>query len=81
VGRPQGWTPDERTKELVTLGLWLREELTRLGLSEDDRKTQESYFHRHSRSDENLFELAAQVMNDARVGNIPQNRVPHRRWG
>ena len=81
VGRPDGWIPDPRTKELVCIGLWLREELTRLGLSDTDRKTQEGYYHRHSRSDENLYELAAKVLNDAVAGDIPQNRKPHRRWG
>jgi len=81
VGRPVGWVCDQRTKDLVCLSLWLREEMTRLGLDELGRKTQEGVFHRYSRSDLDLFELAAGVMNDAVAGNIDRDRRTHRRWG
>lgn len=81
IGRPDTWKPDGRTKDTVTVGLWLREELTRMGLSEVDRKTQESVYHRFGRSDGDLFELAADVLNDALEGRIQQGRVPHHRWG
>lgn len=81
VGRPEGWTTDRRTHDMICLGFWLREELTRQGLSDADRKTQESYFHRWSRSHEDLFALVANILKDAEDGNIEQNRVPHHRWG
>lgn len=81
VGRPEGYTPDPRTKELVGLSYWLREELGRLGLNEADRKTQEGRYHRESRSQDDLFAVVARVLNEAKNGVIPQNRVPHRRWG
>jgi len=81
MGRPEGWTTDARTKATVCIAFWLRDELTKIGLSEADRKTQEAYFHRWSRSEGDLFALGAEVMNDARAGNIEQGRVPHHRWG
>lgn len=81
VGRPDGYKADSRTKATVCLSYWLREELTKLGLSEDDRKIQENAFHRWSRSRDDVFELAAEIMNDAASGNILRDRVPHHRWG
>lgn len=81
VGRPEGWTCDARTKNTVCIALMLREELTSMGLSDVDRKTQEAFFHRWSRSKEDLFALAAEILNDAVKGNIEQGRRPHHRWG
>lgn len=80
-GRPPNWKVDQRTSDLVCLSIWLREELTCLGMDEVSRKVQENAFNRHSRSDSNLFVLAAQLMNDALAGNIDRDRKPHRRWG
>lgn len=80
-GRPSTWTVDRRTKDLVALSVWMREELTRLGIDEKGRKVQENAFNRHSRSDPNLFVLAAQLMNDALADNIDRDRIPHKRWG
>jgi hypothetical protein len=70
VGRQPGWTCDPRTKNLVVLGLWLREELTAMGLSEADRKAQEWYFDRKSRAEDDLFALAALTLNNALEGKI-----------
>jgi len=81
IGRPEGWTTDARTKNVVCLGFWLREELTKMGLSDKDRITQEQFFHRWSRSDSDLFALVATILNDAAAGNIEQGRIPHHRWG
>jgi hypothetical protein len=81
VGRPEGYRADTATKTMVCLGYWLREELTKLGLSDDDRRIQESAFHRWSRSREDLFVLAAEIINDAIEGKIDRNRRPLRRWG
>ena len=81
VGRPDNYAPDSRTKATVCLGFWMREELQKLGLSEEDRRIQENAFYRWSRSREDLFELAAEIMNDAASGNILRDRVPHHRWG
>ncbi len=81
VGRPSGWACDQRTKDLVCLSLWLREELTRIGLDELGRKTLEGEFNRYGRSDGDLFELAAGIMNKALVDDIDRTRKTHRRWG
>lgn len=63
------------------MSVWLREELTRIGLDELGRKTQENVFYRYARQDTDLFALAAEVMNDAVAGNIDRNRKTHHRWG
>jgi hypothetical protein len=70
VGRQEGWTCDPRTKNLVVIGLWLREELTAMGLSEADRKAQEWYFDRKARAEDDLFALAALTLNNALEGKI-----------
>lgn len=84
VGRPAQWTCDQWTKDFVCLSIWLREELPRV-LGPDDeagRKAQENEFYRVSRRPgEDLFELAAVIMNDAQAGNIDRDRTPHKRWG
>jgi len=81
VGRPETWIPDPRTKDLISIGAWLTEELQRLGASDDDRRTQQHYYNRWSRSEDDLFELAARTLNIVLSGAVEQNRVPHRRWG
>lgn len=81
VGRPERWVPDQRTKDLICVGNWLSEELRRLKVSEDDRRTQERYYNRWSRSVEDLFGLAAETLNAVLDGQIEQGRIPHRRWG
>jgi hypothetical protein len=80
-GRPDNWSCDLRTKDLVCIGNWLALELTAIGLSEEDRRTQEWKYNRESRSDLNLFECAAQIMNEALDGKVEKNRLYHRRWG
>jgi hypothetical protein len=81
VGRPPQWIPDQRTRDLLCVGNWLTEELRRLGVSEDDRRTQQHFYNRWSRSVEDLFELGARTLNTVLDGKVEQNRVPHRRWG
>jgi len=81
VGRSERWSCDTRTKDLVCIGNWLCAELTKIGLSEEDRRTQEWRYNRESRSDQDLFECAAQIMNDSINKSIEKNRVGHRRWG
>ena len=80
VGRPEGWAPDTATKEQVSLGYWLAEELTRIGCNEVDRKTQTWKYNRLSRTYD-PWEVAAEVLNEAIAGDVEQNRKPHRRWG
>ena len=80
-GRPETWRPSTQTKDMVCVGFWLREELTRLGFSDDDRKIQEAKFHRWSRSRLDVFLLAAELLNEALEGEIERDRKPHRRWG
>lgn len=81
ANRPRNWSCDSRTKELVSIGAWLREEMTSLELDELGRKTQEGEFNRVSRSVDDLYELAASIMNDVLIDNIKRDRKPHRRWG
>lgn len=81
AGRGPNWTCDRRTKDIVTISIWMREELTRIGMDDLGRRTQENAFNRHSRADTDLFELTAQLMNDALDDNIDRFRRPHRRWG
>lgn len=82
-GRPPGWSCDQRTKDIVCLGYWLRAELGKF-LNEDDRKAQEFSFERLGRSRNDLHALAAEVMNDALAGKIfqrPKNSERmHRGW-
>lgn len=80
-GRPANWSCDLRTKDLVCIAAWLDEELTRIGIDDLGRRTQTSQFNRRARSEEDLWAVAAEIMNDARVDNIDRNRKPHRRWG
>lgn len=81
VGRPENWVPDPRTKETVVLAYWLREQLSTYALSDADRRTQESIFHRWARSDDDLYQVVAHILNETEAGDIEQNRVGHRRWG
>ena len=79
VGRPTNYTMDVATKHTVALGYWLREELSKV-CNEDDRRTQEWLFNRHSRTYD-VWETAAEVMNQVLDGTVEQDRRPHRRWG
>jgi hypothetical protein len=81
IGRPDNWSCDMRTKDLICIGNWLANELTLLGISDVDRRTQQWKFNRESRSDLDLFTCAADIMNEAVEGKIEQNRIYHRRWG
>ena len=81
IGRPENWSVDIRTKDLVCIAAWLQNELTIVGISDTDRRTQQWKFNRESRADNDLFDCAAKIMNEALDGNVEQNRIPHRRWG
>jgi hypothetical protein len=56
----------------------MTEELTAIGVNDDDRQWK---YNRESRSVANLFQCAADIMNEALDGNVEQNRKPHHRWG
>lgn len=92
AGRPIGWTCDQQTKDSVCIDSWISEEIDRLiadgftgpdgvAISEDDRRIQQLTFNRWCRSRDDLFELAAEIMNDVVDGKILRERVPHKRWG
>lgn len=81
IAKPANWACDQQTRDFVCLSIWLREELTRIGIDELGRKTQEAQFNRYSRSTDDLFGLAAGIMNDAVAGEIDRDRKTHRRWG
>lgn len=79
-GRPARWSPDPATKRLVSLGYWLDAELVRLGCSDVNRRTQAAKYNRLSRTYD-VWQSAAECLNDVLDGTVEQNRVPHRRWG
>ncbi len=81
ANRPETWTCSQGVKDCVCIASWMRAELTWLGLNDADVKTMGARFNRESRSSIDLFTIAAEIMNDALDGNIPQDRKPHRRWG
>lgn len=81
VGRPSGWIPDPATRDLVATGRWLDEELRRLGVGDADRKTQNWYYNRWTRSDGDYAKVAAGALNTVLDGAVEQGRVNLRRWG
>lgn len=81
VGRPTNWSCDTRTKDMVCIGNWLSEELTRRAANSTDRRTQQWKFNRESRSDNDLWQCAADIMNEVLDHKVEQNRKPHHRWG
>ncbi len=70
VSQPPTWKCDQRTKELFCIYAWLMDELTLLKCSNKDRRAMQWYFNRKSRAEDDLFALAAKVMNDYLAGNI-----------
>jgi hypothetical protein len=80
VGRAATYTADPATKNLISLGYWLDEELRRIGVNDADRRTQCWKYNRLSRTYD-IWETAAEVLNEALDGNVEQNRRGHRRWG
>jgi hypothetical protein len=70
---------DQAAKYTVATGYWLDRQLTRMGCNDADRKTQGGKYHRQSRTYD-IFEIAAECMNEAVRGRVEQNRKPHRRW-
>jgi hypothetical protein len=81
VGRSSNWACDPGTKDLVCVAYWLREELTRLGVDDRDRRAQESYYNRWSRSDSDYFAVAATALNTVLDVAVDRYRRPHHRWG
>lgn len=79
VGRAPNYTMDTATKHIVATGYWLERELSEI-CSDDDRRTQCWKFNRMSRTYD-VWETAAECMNEALEGAVEQNRKPHRRWG
>jgi hypothetical protein len=91
-GRPEGWSCDQQVKDAVCISVWMNEELADMVaiqfagadgvlIDDDDRRAQQAMFNRWSRSRNDLFELAAEVMNQVVDGTIIRDRVPHKRWG
>jgi hypothetical protein len=80
VGRSENYKTDVATKNIISIGYWMQEELVRIGASDDDRRTQCWKFNRMSRTYD-MWETAAECMNEAVDGQVEQNRRPHRRWG
>jgi len=81
ANRPENWAVNQRTHDLICISVWMREELTAMQLDDVGRKVQEDQFNRMSRTLDDVFELAARIMNDTLEDKIDRNRRPHRRWG
>ncbi len=79
VGRPATYAMDSASKRTVATGYWLDRELGKV-CNDADRKTQCWKYNRLCRTYD-VFEVAAEVMNEALAGDVEQNRKPHRRWG
>ena len=80
LGRSETWVPSPDMKLLVALGYWLREELTKLAANEADIRTQLWKYNRLSRTYD-IWETAAECLNDVLDNTVEQNRIGHRRWG
>jgi len=81
AGRSKNWSYDNQTYNLVCIGNWLSAELTIVAANDKDRITQQLKYNRESRSTKDLFQCAADIMNEVLDDKVEQNRVPHRRWG
>lgn len=79
IGRSENYSTDSMTKNVVAIGKWLDEELKKV-CSDADRITQCNKFNRLCRTYD-IWESAAECINEALEGRVIQNRIPHRRWG
>lgn len=80
VGRSERYVADSATKITVSIGYWLDEELRKISVTDEDRRTQCWKFNRLSRTYD-VWEIAAECINQAIDGQVERNRKPHRRWG
>lgn len=80
VGRSATYVADSNTVYTVATGYFLEEELQRLGVNDADRITQAWKYNRFSRTYD-IFETAAECLNDVLDGTVEKNRIGHRRWG
>jgi hypothetical protein len=85
AGRMPTWGCDQATKDLVCTGKWLKEELVRLGVSDEDRRAQEHFYNRWTRGEAAYFEIAAQALNAVLEGKVEHGRYTpgqheHRGW-
>lgn len=79
VGRSENYAVDSATKNIIAIGYWLDEQLSKI-CNDADRRTQCWKFNRMSRTYD-IWETAAECINEAIEGSVEQNRVGHRRWG
>lgn len=85
AGRMPTWSCDQATRDLVCTGKWLSEELVRLGVSGDDRRTQEHFYNRWTRGELDYFEVAALALNAVLESKVENYRATtktreHRGW-
>lgn len=78
-GRSENYTVDSATKNIIAIGYWLDEQLSKI-CNDTDRRTQCLKFNRMSRTYD-IWEIAAECINEALAGNVQQNRIAHKRWG
>lgn len=72
VGQSPTWKCDERTALLFCISQWLMEEMTNLGVKDEDRRKQLWFFNRKARAENDLYALATLTINMALSGDIDQ---------
>ncbi len=71
LNQPERWSPDRRTVDVWCAGVWLDEELRRLG-TPDARRTQVgSHFNRKVRAADDVWDMLSQTLNAALDGTLP----------
>ncbi len=66
LGQPANWSPDQRTKDLWCLGIWLGEKLATS--PDEERRKLVWFFNRKARAAEDLFDLAATALHQHETG-------------
>ncbi len=74
VNQPATWKCDDRTESTFILTQWLIDEMTLLSDNDVDRRAMLWYFDRKTRAEDDLYALAAKVMNDFVAGRIDNYR-------
>ena len=70
VGQPANWKCDETTKQNFCLTQWMIDECAKLLCSWDDTHNLLRGFNRQARSSHDLYQTAAEVMNNYVNGEV-----------
>jgi hypothetical protein len=67
-GQPKNWSPNPRTADIYCLGAWLRRRLSEMPITPERQIQLVWYFNRILRAEDDLFSVAAHVMEIAVSG-------------